>query len=533
MKKIIIGGAIPVVLAAFLGTPYYFGIKAQQSLEEQHKILSDTFFFDVVSHKYERGWFSSKETTVIRFHPTLLANLSEQMPANIKTVLDKEIVIVNHVKHGLFADGLTPVRAAVTSEFQFDPEVQKVLARFFNDKVPVTMKNTIYLSGKGKLETQIAPFEYEELSGIKLDWKGMNSQIDYQSGFTEYSSQYNVPLLKAILADKGEMVIENIAINNTSATGQTGVDLGSTDVKVDKFNVAWKESIDYNIRLNELVNMVTDLQIGAFINPTGTIAPSNISVDKLSYTSQTVEDKDGFVNSEGRFQFDKLHYGNDQYGPLDVHIGAEHLDGKSLAALKSRWQQIITEKVPEGQAQDMILEAVRKEGAGLFTNNPVFKIKKFDFIAPSGHVRVNGEVLFNGLQQADLNDFSNLLQKMKANVNFDISNKVLEEFAISQARGLFATDDPVATNAQDNPKALEDVNETIRLMVSGTINSLSEEGYVKQSNNAIQTNVVLENNEVKLNGKPFVLQSDEEMLAHIEADDGAAPQAEAASAAKP
>ncbi|SSY80822.1 YdgA family protein [Alysiella crassa] len=528
MKKIIIGGAVPVVLAAFLGTPYYFGIKAQQSLEEQHKILSDTFFFDVVSHNYERGWFSSKETTVIRFHPTLLNNLSEQMPANIKTVLEKEITIVNNVKHGLFADGLTPVRASVTSEFQFDPEVQKVLSRFFNDKTPVTMKNTIYLSGSGKLETNVSPFEYEELSGIKLDWKGLNSQINYKAGFNEYSSQYTAPLLKAILADKGEVIIENIAINNTTATGKTGVDLGSTDVKVDKFNVAWKESIDYNIRLNELVNMVTDLQIGAFINPTGTIAPSNISVEKLSYQSQTKENDDGFVDSEGHFQFDKLHYGPDQYGPLDVHIGAEHLDGKSLTALKNRWQQIITEQVPEGQAQDMILEAVRKEGAGLFTNNPLFKIKKFDFTAPSGHIKVNGDVTFNGLQQADLNNFNSLLQKMKANVNFDISNKLLEEFAISQARGLFATEDPAANAENADPKALEDVNQTIRLMVSSTINSLTEEGYLKQSNNAIQTNVLLENNEVKLNGKVFTIQSDEEILANIEADD----EPKAASAAQ-
>lgn len=521
MKKILIGGAVPVVLAVFLGTPYYFGMKAQESLEEQHKILADTFFFDVVSHEYNRGWFSATETTVIRFHPTLLNNLSEQMPANIKTVLDKPITIVNHVKHGLFADGFTPVRASVTTEFQYDPEVQKVLARFFNEKTPVTMKNTIYLSGNGQLTMDVSPFEYEELSGIKLDWKGLNAKIDYKQGFNEYTSQFQVPLLKAILADKGDIAIEGININNTTATGKTGVGLGSTDIKLDKFSVAWKENIDYNIRLNELVNMVTDLQIGAFINPTGTIAPSNVSVEKLAYTSQTDEDKDGFINSEGHFTFDKLNYGTDQYGPLDVHIGAEHLDGKSLNAIKTRWQKILTENIPDNQAQDMILEAVRTEGAGLFTNNPVFKIKKLDFTAPSGYIKVNGEVLFNGLQQADLNDFNSLLQKMRADVNFDISNKLLEEFAISQARGLFATEEAGAT--ESDPKAIEDVNETIRLMVSGTINSLTDEGYLKQSNNAIQTNVLLENNEVKLNGKVFTIQSDEELLQDINAEEASAP----------
>ena len=297
------------------------------------------------------------------------------------------------------------------------------------------------------------------------------------------------------------------------------MDLGSTDVKLGKFSIAWKENIDYNFRINELINMVTDLQIGAFINPTGTIAPSNINVEKLSYQAQTTEKDEQFVDSEGHFTFEKLNYGTEQYGPLDVNISAEHLDGKSLTALKKRWEQIATDKIPEGQAQDMILEAVRKEGADLFVNNPVFKIKSFNFTAPSGYIKVNGDVQFNGLQKNDLNDFNMLLQKMRANVNFDVSNQLLEQFAISQARGLFATDDASASATNPDPKALEDVNETIRLMVAGTVKSLAEDGYVKQSNNAIQTNVLLENNQVKLNGKPFTIQPDEDILADIEADD--------------
>ena len=112
-----------------------------------------------------------------------------------------------------------------------------------------------------------------------------------------------------------------------------------------------------------------------------------------------------------------------------------------------------------------------------------------------------------------------LLKKMRANVNFDVSNQLLEQFAISQARGLFATDDASASATNPDPKALEDVNETIRLMVAGTVKSLAEDGYVKQSNNTIQTNVLLENNQVKLNGKPFTIQPDEDILADIEADD--------------
>lgn len=514
-KKIAIGAVATTTLALFFGTPYYLGMKAEQSLNEQHQILADTFFVQVDSRTYDRGWFSSTETTVVRFKPSVLANASKHIPANIKTVLDKPITIVSKVQHGLFAEGLTPVRAVVSTEFQYDPEVQKVLARFFGDQTPLTMKNTINLNGSGKLDMQIAKFDYEELSGIKLNWHGMQSHIDYEAGFNSYANQFTIPHLKAVLADKGEISIDNVQINSKTHSGSHDISLGSSETKLGQFNVAWKENIDYNIRLNELVNTVTDLQIGAFINPTGSIAPSNISVSNLSYTTQT-DEKDGFINSQGKFAFDKLQYGNDTYGPLAIDIAAEHLDGKSLAAIKKSWSDIATKQLNDEQMQTEILNAVRTQGAGLFTNNPVFKINQFDFTAPSGYVKSKGQVAFNNVQAGDLNDFAILLQKMNVNMDFDISKTLIEQFAISQARSLFG-----APNEQEqiDAAAQKDVDDTIRLMVGGMVDSMAGEGYITQNNNAVQTNLSVQNNEIKLNGKTFTIQSDEELLAQIEADD--------------
>ena len=69
MKKYLIPTAA-VVVAAALGTPYYLGVKAEESLTEQQKLLQESGFLTVESHQYDRGWFSSTETTVIRLKPT-------------------------------------------------------------------------------------------------------------------------------------------------------------------------------------------------------------------------------------------------------------------------------------------------------------------------------------------------------------------------------------------------------------------------------------------------------------------------------
>ena len=123
MKKYLIPTAA-VVVAAALGTPYYLGVKAEESLTEQQKLLQESGFLTVESHQYDRGWFSSTETTVIRLKPTLLQNTQKYLPDNLKTVLQEPITVINHVTHGPFAGGFG-TRAHVETEFQYHPETKK------------------------------------------------------------------------------------------------------------------------------------------------------------------------------------------------------------------------------------------------------------------------------------------------------------------------------------------------------------------------------------------------------------------------
>lgn len=512
MKKILIGVAIPTTLAIIFGAaPYYLGKKAQQSLDIQYRALADTFFFDVVSHDYERGWFTSTETTVVRFHPTFLAKINKQLPDNIRILFDKPVTIVNHVKHGFFADGLKPVRAVVNTEFQYDPEVKKVLSRFFGNQTPIYAHNTIQLNGSGTLTAQIASFDYEELSGIKLNWQGMTANVQYQNGFTEYSSHFNIPSLKAQLADQGSISVEHIDVKTQSQEGQD-ITLGSSESSLGRFEIFWNQNIPYNIRLNDLVNMVTDLQIGAFINPNGNITPNKIIIDQMNYRTQTNQTNDGFINSRGIFSFHQLEYGTDQYGPLNINVSAEHLHGKSLANLKKRWSQIATLQQSEEHSQNLALEAVRKEGIGIFTHNPIFKIEQFDFTTPNGHISVNGIFKLNNLIDSDLNDFSSVLRKIYADINFNISQTLLESFAITQARSLFTVEDP--NDAQEQ----QEIDDTIRMLTAETINNMYDNGYIQKENGAITTRFTLENSHIALNSKPFETQSDEDLFAQLEAE---------------
>lgn len=525
MKKMLLGSTTAVLVAAAgVGTPHYLGTQAKQSLEIQHRILAETFLFEVVSHEYEQGWLESTEKTVLRFHPQVLSNLGKQLPDNLRAVLSKPITMINHVHHHPFADGAKPVRAVVETEFVYDDEVQKTLARFFGEQKPLRIRNVIALDGSGAMEIQIAPFEYEELSGIKLDWRGLSGQVKYANAFAHYTTEFKAPLFKAVLADKGSLQLENWQLVSESySASNPQIALGSSQTQLARAEFVWKDKVNYNLKINELINMVSDLQIGAFINPNGTVTPDKIVVENVQYNTKTSEPTQGFINSEGQFRFDKLHYGADTYGPLNIYIAAEHLHADSLNALKKRWQAITAEALPEEKQREAALAAVRQEGLGIFTNNPVFQVREFDLTTPNGRFRATGSLQLNQLVQSDLNSLPAFMAKLKAQLNLDVSQKLIENFAVQQTRSLFTVEDP--TNQQEQ----QEIADTIRVLTRQTLDTMTQEGYITRENGMVQTQLNIADNRIQLNGKAFQAPSDEDLFAGLEDGPASAPHASAAS----
>ena len=265
MKKLLwlFSGLILLLVALFLGAPYYLGIKAEQSLNKQHEILSHTSFLQVESRRYERGWFSSHETTVVRFKPTFLAQLQDKLPDNIKTILTQPITLESNIKHSLFANGSMPVRAVVDTEFVFQPESREILQRFFGSQAPASLRNVIQLNGNGRLTWQVPAFKYQELSGIAINWQGLEGSTDYTKYFAEYQSSLNNPGLTITLADKGSVSYKNLQLHTETREGSHNLALGSSKLTLGQVEVEWKDSINYDIRLNDVLNMVSDLQIGS------------------------------------------------------------------------------------------------------------------------------------------------------------------------------------------------------------------------------------------------------------------------------
>lgn len=513
----IISTIVLLLSLIILGLPYYLGGKAQQSLEEQRVLLSKNAFLIVEKHEYERGWFTSTETMQVRFKPSFFGAIQQQLPDNVRTVLQQPITVINHVRHGLFANSIRPVRAFVYTEFKFTPQAEQILARFFGKEIPIRLENTLNLTNGGKMHLVIPKFNYEELSGIKINWQGLESIIDYTQGFTSYDSHTSSPGLDVILATKGNVSYQELLLNSHTENGHTSISLGNSDLKIKNVVFEWKDDADTKIRLDQLVNLVTDLQIGAFINPTGGNIPSKIGIENLQFTTKTTE-QNKWINSNGKFGFAKLHYGSDNYGPLNIDVSAEHLDAASLAALKNKITQISTQYLNNEQLYEAMVNAVRNEGLGLFTNNPNFKLNSFKLQMPQGLVDIHGYLSFKNLLAGDLQQLGLMLNKTESEIDFAIPQALLENIAVSQARSLFTVD-----QSAGGVEALEDIDQTIRLMIDSVVKSMQSRGFILVENGVVKTHLQLNKGKLHLNGKAFSLESESDDPAEASDFDASAP----------
>ena len=345
---------ITVVVLVFAILPYWFGLRTEKTMRSHQHLLEQNSVVEVVKYDYQRGWFDSTETTVLRFRPNLVQKLGGNVPDNLKAIINEPFTITNHIKHGPFAGGITPVKAMSTSEVVFSPRAKQSLERFFRSQVPLTVKNRLNLMGGGVMNLQVPAFQYEELSGIAIDWKGLDVELDYSDNYDSYQVKSHSGGINVKLADKGQLALENLDYTADSSQNPSGLNVGSNEFKVAKAMMAWSEGVDYNIKLNSIVNMMSDLQIGAFINPTGTVAPNNIAVNNFSL-KRTTDEKDGFANAEAVIHFDQLHYGKDVYGPLNVKASAEHLHADALVKLNDGFFKLSNTKLDEAQYRDALI----------------------------------------------------------------------------------------------------------------------------------------------------------------------------------
>jgi uncharacterized protein YdgA (DUF945 family) len=518
-RLIIAAAALGGLFALYGGAAFWAGLKAQDTLEEQHRMLASLPLFKVKTHTYDRGWFSSSETTELVFNRRLTGPYETMLPDNLRPLLGSTIRFTNTVKHGplpgLAHFDLRPASALVTTQFNMSDSTRKTLALFFGDKEPITVTNRLGFGGGGEMKIEVPAFDYEEaLSGVKIKWQGFNLLVNYHHGFKEYRADASSPGFSLQAASKGMFHFDGVRYLADVHPGNTGVNLGSSELTVNNAQINWKESIPYSIKLNDLVYLLTRVHVGEFINPSGEFKPSNVLLKGLHYQIVTTE-QDSFVNSRGRLGFETFSYNDQMYGPMRLDVSANHLHGPSLVKLDQAISQIPFEGVDPVTLRKSYISTVKRYGIPLLENNPKLVINDFYLRMPTGEATVQGQLGLNGLKDSDMKDPLLVLKRFNANARVSLPRQTLENLVVAQARNLFTVDQ----SAEDQPN-LKEIDDLAKNLLDNQLAQWIEQGYLQNNKGQISTSLDFNNGILSISNKRVPLPWEEK-----DDPDGPAPAA--------
>jgi len=505
---IVAGASLAGLFVLYGGASYWAGVEAEKTLQQQHQMLADLALFKVKSHDYQRGWFSSTETTELTFNRRLIGPYENMLPDNVKPLLNATIRYTQHVQHGPLPGighfDLRPARALVTTQFLMSDSTRQTLKRFFGDAEPITVTNRLGFGGGGELQVQVPPFDYEEtLSGVKMKWQGFKLNVDYNAGFKEYKTEALSPGFMLAAATKGGVTFNGVRYISDVRPGNTGVKLGTSELTVGDVALNWKDSVPYSIKLNELIYLLTRMRVGEFVNPSGEFKPSNVTLKNLRYQIVTSE-QDEFINSRGKLDFEKFGYNDRIYGPMRLDISANHLHGPTLIKLDQELGKIPFEGVDPAVLRKQYIDTVKRYGVPLLTNNPKLTVNDFYLKMPTGEATLTGQLGLEGLKEADLNDPVTFIKRFDAEAKINLPRQTLEDLVVAQARNLFTVD----ASAEDQPDVGE-IDSLAKSLLDSQLSEWSNQGFIKMAGGQVSTEMSFKRGELNINRKKVPLPWEE------------------------
>lgn len=289
MSKIL-NGLFLVVIAGAAAAPYYVGTQIESQYQQSIIELNKTYAGQMVAKgTYTRGFFTSHAVTEINFTNGTTPLKLEHTIHNGPVILDFQSPTdyKSYIPHGIkYATVDTIIDAGNFNE---------LLKKVYKDKPAYTLATEFMFDGSGSTTLTNFPFSMQLGEG-EINWKGMSLTIFHTKNFTSTNSLLSIPGLTysemtADMAKKNEFRIADIKLNYESG------------------GAASAEKVDFTI---DSIS-ITEGSITVF------------NADRLKVKGDYSR-SNKLIKSDVTYGFNKLVFGSDEYGPMQLVLKFNNVD---------------------------------------------------------------------------------------------------------------------------------------------------------------------------------------------------------------
>lgn len=508
----VLAGIVILIVIIQLISAYALGFVAQDVLEKQfNDITKNNPMIKVVSHSYHRGIFSADSTTELTVNSSVLSTVLSALQKNESAVESStnetfNIKYTTHIEHGFFAGSVNgyfyPTLAFARTQIVYQPNVSKILSKFFDKKTPLVIDNIVYLDKAGRFEVKSPSFSYDEaLSEVKVIWQGLDLQIKYNKGFDTFTKQLSVPLFELSAPTKGTVVLKNLQYNSSFYVSKNDIKVGDTSLQINQLSINWEDKINLGFKLGKVLHNLTGVTSAELLNGIDVIDPNSVEVNNLSYATLS-RDEDDFFSSKAIIHFDTLITNKKKYGPFDMNFSLDHIYSPAFSKLidsvesMALVQSQTTDEEEQEDNNQILIKDLKKHFTPIFINSPVAKLDTFKLNTPDGLIDISGLATTRGFESADIEEQKKFMKKLVVNMHFSLPKPVLSYLLVLQMKYLLSSG-----NAQMDAQSSEALTKVVNILLDNQLNVWLKKGYLTNQNDILSTDVKVESGVLYLNGK--------------------------------
>lgn len=499
MKKILawtLGPAAALAAAYVAIVELWAAPKAQKAFESQIAALTRSSPLELISQHSKRGFLSTERAAQFRLRPGLLDEAPFDLPEQIRALLGDPFTVRLKERYLPWRDGAFAL-AEATGKAELSEKAAQTAKKLFGEGDPVEIVDIVNLDESGRARIATIPFDYEELSGVKVKWGGSALTVDFSADFKRRLYAFSAPSFRVDLADKASFAFEGMTIDRQIRDAQP-LGLGESKAAFKSVDASWQGAQSRKLSFSDAIEWLTGFKIGRMFDPGVEIDAGQASMRDVSFSTFVRGDAD-LVDMGAHLAIGAFNLGQSPYAPIDVDVEAKRIDPASLLRIKAAASRLAAGRGGLGfgpQAwRSEILDIARSDGFDLFRKDPEIEIKNFLVTTPHGKLAAKGTLGFKGLEREDMGSFEKMVGKLGIDVQYQISETLASSILENRINMIFEA------GADIDPEARQEMRRTFSAMAKNAVGNLESLGYARREGDMLLGDVTLRDGEFKVNGK--------------------------------
>ena len=354
--------------------------------------------------------------------------------------------------------------------FAFSAPTRQKLLDLFGNENPLHLKSTVLADGNAEVSFALDALDYRDpQGGAKAHFSALTGKTQYSKRYTRERTVASMPSIRFDDGQTTQVLASDLSYATNATKGNSGLWLGSAAALLGQL------AIDDSAK--ELHLKITGLSTRSEVKQHGKL------VDLGS---------DSVIKS--------IHWGKDSLGPVHMAFRVSNMDGKALAALTEKGNELNQSQLTEAERVARTTGMLKDFALATLKQGSAVDIQDISVQYHGMTAGLNGRVAFSHIEESDFATPSLWAEKLIARFNLHVPMALLTEISRTIARSTLQ-----AQNKDGQPASERVVSATAKAMLEKMLEKPLQQKWIRIERDTLVSSIEFKTGKLSINGQAVAL----------------------------